>query len=305
MPNAIANIVSDLRPIRRPARILYAGAGLFLLSAAIHLGALILDGWQWSGAVSFRKPLVFSLSVGLLLGTVGWVLDRLPDRPRLATALAWTFLISSVIEVGLIAMQTWRGRASHFNVLSGGDAAVFAAMGAAVGVMSLCLIGVLVWSAIDRPSDGLIRLAVIGGLVLVATGLGFGQWLVQLGNEYVAANQAVPDTVTSGEQGVVKFPHAVAFHGIQVFIVSAVMLGRSRLPTLARRRLMRLIFWSYTGVLVFASAQTLTGQAPLDVSIWTIGLVASLAGVGLGLTRIALALDTASRAEREATLAVP
>lgn len=305
MPNAIANIVSDLRPIRRPARVLYAGAGLFLLSAVVHLGALILDGWQWSGAVSFRKPLVFSLSVGLLLGTVGWVLDRLPDRPRLAATLAWSFLISSVIEVGLIAMQTWRGRASHFNVLSGGDAAVFAAMGAAVGVMSLCLIGVLVWSAIEKPSDGPIRLAVIGGLVLVAGGLGFGQWLIQLGNEFVTANQAVPDTVTYGEQGVAKFPHAVAFHGIQVFIVSAVLLGRSRLPTLGRRRLMRLIFWSYTGILVFASAQTLAGQAPLDVSIWSIGLAASLVGVGLGLTRIVLALDTGSRAERETTLAVP
>ncbi|HSM44786.1 MAG TPA: hypothetical protein VK969_07205 [Acidimicrobiia bacterium] len=305
MPHVIANIVSDLRPVRRPARVLYAGASLFLLSAVVHLGALILDGWQWSGAVSFRKPLVFSLSVGLLLGTLGWVLDRLPDRPRLAGALAWSFLISSVVEVGLIAMQTWRGRASHFNVLAGGDAAVFAAMGAAVGVMSLCLIGALVWSAIEMPSDGPARLAVIGGLALVATGLGFGQWIIELGNEYVAANQVVPDTVTYGEQGVAKFPHAVAFHGIQVFIVSAVMLGRSRLPTLDRRRLMRLIFWSYTGILVFASAQTLTGQAPLEVSIWSIGLAASLAGVGLGLTRIALAQDTGAGAEQEATLAVP
>ena len=305
MPTAIANIVSELRPVRRPARVLYAGMGLFLVSAVVHLGALILDGWQWSGAVSFRKPLVFSLSVGLLLGTVGWVLDRLPDRPRLAATLAWSFLISSTIEVGLIAMQTWRGRASHFNVLSAGDAAVFAAMGAAVGVMSLCLIGVLVWSAKERPSDGPVRLAVIGGLVLVATGLGFGQWLIQLGNEFVTANQAVPETVTYGGQGVAKFPHAVAFHGIQVFIVSAVMLGRSRLSTLARRRLMRLIFWSYTGVLVFASAQTLTGQAPLDVSIWSIGLTASVAGVGLGLARIAMAQDTGSGAEQETTPAVP
>ena len=305
MPNAVANIVSDLRPVRRPARVLYGGMGLFLFSAAVHLGALILDGWQWSGAISFRKPLVFSVSVGLLLGTVGWVLDRLADRPRLAATLAWSFLISSVTEVGLIAMQTWRGRASHFNVLTGGDAAVFAAMGAAVGVMSLCLIGVLVWSAIEMRSDVPVRLAVIGGLVLVATGLGFGQWLIELGNEFVAVNQVVPETVTYGERGVAKFPHAVAFHGIQVFIVSAVMLGRSRLPTLARRRLMRLIFWSYTGALVFASAQTLTGQAPLDVSIWSIGLAASLTGVGLGLARIARALDTRSGAEQEATPAVP
>ncbi|HEX6301380.1 MAG TPA: hypothetical protein VF148_13005 [Acidimicrobiia bacterium] len=106
-PPAFAN---DLRPVRRPAPTLYAGAILWLFSAAVHAGVLVLDGWQWSGSVSFRKPLVFSISIALLLATVGWVIDRLPDRPRLASALAWTFLVSSSIEVGLIAMQTWRGR---------------------------------------------------------------------------------------------------------------------------------------------------------------------------------------------------
>ena len=67
------------------------------------------------------------------------------NRPRLAGALAWTFLVSSSVEVGLIAVQAWRGRASHFNVMEAGDAAVFALMGAAVGFMSLCLLGLLVW----------------------------------------------------------------------------------------------------------------------------------------------------------------
>lgn len=290
MSNVIATIISDLRPVRRSARVLYAGAVFWLLSAAVHLGAMALDDWQWSGAVSFRKPFVFSLSVGLLLATIGWVLDRLPDRPRLAGTLAWVFLIFSTIEVGLITMQTWRGRASHFNVFESGDAVVFAAMGASIGVMSLCLIGALVWSAIERPSDRLVRLAVIGGLALVATGLGIGQWIIELGNDFVAANQQVPDTVVYGEEGVAKFPHAVAFHGIQVFILSAVMLNRGRLPDPARRRLMRLVFWSYTAILVFASAQTVAGRAPLAASVWILGLVASVAGVGYGLVRIVTSL---------------
>jgi hypothetical protein len=169
--SSITEIANDLRPVRRPARILYGGAVFWLLSAVVHTGALALDGWQWSGAVSFRKPVVFSISIALLLATVGWILDRLPDRPRLAGALAWTFLVSSSIEVGLIAMQTWRGRATHFNVFEAGDAVVFAVMGATVGVMSLCPIGALIWSSIERPHDPLVRFAVIGGLALVTTGL--------------------------------------------------------------------------------------------------------------------------------------
>lgn len=282
----MTEIIDDLRPIRRPARVLYVGTAFWLFSAVIHLGVLALDGWQWSGPVSFRKPLVFSLSMGLLLATVGWVLDRLPDRPRLAGMLAWTFVISSSLEVGLITMQTWRGRASHFNVLEAGDALIFAAMGVTVGIMSLCLIGVLIWSIVERPADQLVRLAVIGGLALVMTGLGIGQWLVDLGNDYVAFNEEIPDTVLNGEEGVVKFPHAVAFHGIQVLILSAVMLNRGRYEASVRRRLMRLVFWSYTGVLVFATAQTIAGKAPVSLSLWGVGMALSLAGVLYGLARI-------------------
>ena len=85
----IATLVHDLRPTRRPARVLYAGAAFWLASGLVHLAVLAADGWAWSGAVSFGKPLVFSVSIGLLLATAGWVLDRLPDRPRLAGILSW------------------------------------------------------------------------------------------------------------------------------------------------------------------------------------------------------------------------
>jgi hypothetical protein len=230
---------------------------------------------------------------------VGWILDQLPDRPRLAGALAWTFLVSSSIEVGLIAMQTWRGRASHFNVFETGDAVVFAVMGATVGVMSLCLIGTLIWSSIERPHDPLVRFAVIGGFALVTTGLGIGQWIIELGNRYVTANQAVPETVTYGAEGVAKFPHAVAFHGIQVFIVSAVMMRRGGLDESAQRRLMHIIFWSYTAILVFASAQTVTGRAPSELTPWSLGMLAAVAGVGVGLSRVLSGLRVSASENQE------
>jgi hypothetical protein len=281
----VHDLVADLRPTRRPAQVLYAGAAFWLASGLVHLGVLAADGWAWSGAVSFRKPLVFSVSVGLLLATVGWVLDRLPDRPRLAGALSWTLLVSSTVEVGLITRQAWRGRASHFNTLAAGDALIFAAMGIMVAVMSLCLVAVLVWSLVERPRDPLVRLAVIGGMALVVSGLGIGQWIVELGNDFVETHRAVPDTVVYGQRGVAKFPHAVAFHGIQVFIVAAVALRRGVLAE-AARRVLRLVVWSYAAALVFASAQTITGRAPLDPSAWSLGLVLSLAALAAGLVRI-------------------
>lgn len=271
-------LVRELKPVRRPARVLYWGAAFWLASAVVHLVALGADNWAWAGAVSFRKPLVFSLSVGLLLATSGWVLDRLPDRPRLPGFLAWTFLISSTIEVGLIALQAWRGRASHFNTFEAGDSVIFIIMGAMVGVMSLCLLALLVWSIARRPTDPLVRIAVIAGLALVATGLGFGQWIITLGTEFVATRGEVPETVTFGEAGVAKFPHAVAFHGIQFFIVLAVLLRKGSHTGTTRKRIMWAAVVAYSGILVFASAQTITGQSPLQPGIWSLGLILSVVG---------------------------
>jgi hypothetical protein len=291
----VRNLAADLRPIRRPARVLYAGAAAWLASGLVHLVVLAANGWAWSGAVSFRKPLTFSVSIALLLATIGWVLDRLPDRPRLAGTIAWTLLVSSTVEVSLITMQAWRGRASHFNTLAAGDAA----MGVMVGVMSLCLVAVLVWSLARPPEDRLVRLAVLGGLVLIVVGLGFGQWIVELGNDFVETHRAVPDTVMYGQRGVAKFPHAVALHGLQLFVLAAVLARRSGLTEAARRWSVRLVVWSYAAMLVFASAQTVTGNGPVDRTIWSAGLAASLAGIVAGFLRIGRGLGAAGAATAE------
>lgn len=295
----VRNLAADLRPTRRPARVLYAGAAAWLVSGLVHLVVLAANGWAWSGAVSFRKPLTFSVSIALLLATIGWVLDRLPDRPRLAGTIAWTLLVSSTIEVGLITMQAWRGRASHFNTLAPGDAAVFIAMAVMVAVMSLCLVAVLVWSLARPPQDRLVRLAVLGGLVLIVAGLGLGQWIVELGNDFVETHRAVPDTVMYGQRGVAKFPHAVALHGIQLFILAAVLARRSSLTEASRRRAVRLVVWSYAAVLVFASAQTITGNGPVDPTVWSAGLAASLAGIAAGFLRIGRGLGATGVATEE------
>ena len=127
-------------------------------------------------------------------------------------------------------------------------------------------------------------------MALVVSGLGIGQWIVELGNDFVETHRAVPDTVVYGQRGVAKFPHAVAFHGIQVFIVAAVLLRRGVLAEAARRPVLRLVVWSYAAAVVFASAQTITGRAPLDPSAWSLGLVLSLAALTAGFVHIGRAL---------------
>ena len=176
-------------------------------------------------------------------------------------------------------------------------------MGIMAGFMSLCLVAVLVWSLARPPRDRLVRLAVIGGLFLIVTGLGFGQWIIELGNDFVETHRAVPDTVVYGQRGVAKFPHAVALHGIQLFILAAVLARRSGLTEAARRRAVHLVVWSYAAVLVFASAQTVTGNGPLDPTVWSAGLAVSLAGIAAGFLAIGQGMR-ASGAEQSPSMTV-
>lgn len=263
-----------LRPNRFPARFLTWLAVGMLASALIHVGVFIMDGTPWTGSVSWRKPITFSVSFGLLMWTVGWILDRLPDRRRLAAGVAIVLGLASSVEVALIVAQQWRGRASHFNTATDADAAVFTVMGIMVGLAALALLAVFVWSLVEPPADGLDRIAVIAGMALVVTALGFGQWVLSLGLDHLNRIGTVPQPVTAGDAGVAKFPHAVALHGIQLFIVGAAMLRRVAPSPRVGRRMMYTIVGAYSGMLAFAAMQTISGRAPQDLRLISAVLLA-------------------------------
>lgn len=292
----VRHTLRQLGPQTRGARVVMTTAIAWAVSASVHVGVLVADGGGWDGPVSWRKPIVFSASIALLLWAVGWVLDRMPvARPRLAGALAWGLAVTSTIETSLIVLQTWRGRASHFNVFDPADAVVFGVMGAMVGLMALGLVSLLVWALVERPTDPATRWAVLGGLAMIATGLGVGRWLIELGMAYVDRFGAVPEVVTNGD-AVVKFPHAVAFHGIQLFAL-VVALGVATDLTAARRLLaVRAAVLGYGGLLVFAVGTSIAGQPADTLAAWSVPLVAG-SGVAI-VASLALPLAAARRGPR-------
>jgi len=280
---------SELK-LRKPAsRWLGRAGAVFGTAAVVHIAVLLIQGGSWAGAVSFRKPITFSISFALLLWTCGWIFDRLPRRPRLEGMLATVLIGSGLIEVGLITMQAWRGVASHFNYATPGDAAIFNAMAVAVGVFSVGLAALAVWALIQRPIQPSTRLAVLAGMGLLMTGLGLGAWVIALGLEMVERLGAAPDTVLAGEAGVAKFPHAMALHGLQVFIGASVIARAIGLSARDQLRTTRLVVWGYTSLVAWSIVHTNAGRAPADLSgvESTLGLIgaALLAGAAVQLVQ--------------------
>lgn len=257
---------------------------LFAGSAVVHLGVAIARDWDLAGAVSFRKPVTFAVSFALLLAAIWWTLDRLPARARLGWGLSIPLVIGSLLETALITMQSWRGVASHFNVAEAFNEGVFSLMGITIGIVSLALVGITIWTFIEGPKDRATRLAVRAGLVMVVFGLGLGMPLIEAGFAFLERTGTVPDSLAVGPAGAAKFPHAIAFHGVQ-FLIALVIAGW-RLPSSRRLQTTRFGVAAYSLLLGWAAVHTNAGRSPLDLGGLESGLLllaaAALMGAVLG-----------------------
>ncbi|MCZ7456230.1 hypothetical protein [Streptomyces sp. WMMC940] len=110
----LRQVWSAVRPVTAQQRFLWWCGALLLASGAVHAVVAALDWAPWSGAVSWRKPVVFGMSFGVLSWSAVWVMRQLPVR-RWGWLPASLLGTGSVVEVALITMQRWRGEASHFN----------------------------------------------------------------------------------------------------------------------------------------------------------------------------------------------
>ena len=296
---ALATALSLHKPASRQ---LGAAALILLASGLCHLLVLVAVNGQWAGPISLRKPITFGFSMGMLIWTLGWVIDRLPSRPRLEAWLGYALAGSGLLEVALITVQAWRGVPSHFNYTTVQDLVVFVFMGTSIAVLSAGLLVTTGWAVARPPSPPAVGLAVRAGLVLAVTGLGIGQWMIELGNDFVEQFDRGPDQVLAGDAGTPTFPHALAFHGIQVFILAAIVPGLLGLSARAAQRIVRLVVSGYSLLLLWSIVQAATGRAPLDPH----GPETALAVVGIGCCVAAAAqLLVGYRATRTSSTADP
>lgn len=211
-----------------PSRMLYATAALLALSAAVHTGVWLADGSSWAGPVSWRKPIEFSASFAITLATLAWILGRLPGSDRQRWTVAVPLSLASVSEVALIALQRWRGVASHFNSATTLDNVIFIAMGVAIAIVSIAIIAIFLWSLRTEPFAPDLRLAVRLGLGSLVIGQAVGGVLLVQGFMLLGSGP-VPSPVSQAVTA-----HAIALHGVQVLPVFALILRRLRSGRSAR-----------------------------------------------------------------------
>ncbi|GLZ42974.1 hypothetical protein Acsp05_65980 [Actinokineospora sp. NBRC 105648] len=270
-----------VRPVTGQQWFLWWCGTVLLASGLVHGVIALLDGGPWLGPVSWRKPVVFGLSFGLLAWSVVWVLRNLRSR-------AWGWVpvgllgATSLIEVGLITLQRWRGVPSHFSRDPGFNEDVFSWMGMSVVLVVLALMIMLVWTAVGFRGARVAKIAAVAGLVAQLVAGWIGRDMIVAGEAVVDATGQVPFDLVFGAAGSAKLAHAAGIHAIQVFAVLAILLG-------TRTRVMLAAVAGYAAVFAALAATAYAGRAwtspaPLIGVLGVAGVVVVL-GAGLAALR--------------------
>lgn len=261
--------------VRRAQIPLYAVGLLLVASGLVHIVVWISQGGSWEGDVSWRKPILFGLSAGATMLSLGWLVGKIRAR-RGDDWLFGAFSTAMFAEVALITMQQWRGVASHFNRDTPFDTSVL------YGIEGLILFATVVIAELTRrsflqlenntPLD--MRLAIRSGMALLLLACLLGFALVAHGNRQIADGLA-PGIY--GDRGVTKFPHGVPLHAIQLLPFVAWFWRVCGVTERQRFRSVALATLSIVLFTLFSIAQTLGGRARFET---TLGVGRSFTFVG-------------------------
>ena len=217
---------SWLQGLRLEPCLLAAAAASFALMAPTGL-AMALDGRMLAEASVWLKPLKFQASLALYLATLALFVPLAGPRFRsswLGRYAVWGAIIPSFLEIAYIGWRASRAEASHYNVATPLDAALYSGMAVAAVMLTAAALAVAV-GLMRRDAPPLppaLRWSIVSGLVLTFV-LGVWNGLAMGGNpggHFVGVAPPIHPTVPvlgwSLAIGDLRVAHFLALHALQI-----------------------------------------------------------------------------------------
>ncbi|TDC83646.1 hypothetical protein E1193_08215 [Micromonospora sp. KC606] len=298
-------------PWPRPLTVLVSAMAALAVVSAV---GVLADPRVLSGGPIWLKPFKFSVSLALYGATLAWMLSHLPRRSRVVEWSATVVVAMALVEMLVIVVQVLRGTASHFNVTTPLDAALWRVMGAAITVLFAAHV-VIAIVLLRRPTTDRVTTYAVGlglGLSLLGMLVAFPMVRSRPTADGItgAHSVGVPDggpglplvgwNTTGGD---LRIGHFVGLHAMQLLPVLAILLTRFLGSWLDERTHVRLLVVggaAYGGLILLLTWQALRGQPLLRPDLSTVA-----AGVALlAATATATSLVVARRRSPELAAAV-
>ncbi|MCG5441528.1 hypothetical protein NIE79_001653 [Micromonospora sp. NIE79] len=297
-------MTTDVRRATRWSRPLMFLVSVMAVLGVVAVVGILVDPRVLTGAPIWLKPFKFAVSFVLYGATLAWMLSLLPRRSRAVERAVVVIVAVAVIENAWIIGQVIRGQTSHFNDSTPLNTALFAAMGAAIGVLFFAhlVIGIVV--LIQRIPDRVAATAVGWGLGLSLLGMlaavPMALPMQDPGIEGIggAHSVGVPDggpglpivgwSTTGGD---LRIGHFVGLHALQALPILAILLSRfaTRLDERTRARLLVVAGGAYGVLTVLLTWQALREQPLLRPDAVTLAAVAALVVATATATGLVLA----------------
>lgn len=256
-------------------------AWAMIASGILHAIPYALLGASWEGAVSWRKPILFGISSGLTAWSAICLAAALPPI-RWKTGLVNSLAVSLVGEVGLVTLQFWRGVPSHFNRTTVLNAWIEAGLLACITWATIVLIVLTIWSFRQLAMQKPMALAFRWGMVLMVVSCVIGFVITGIG-VYQQSLAMPPETY--GKAGVLKFPHGIVIHAVQVLPLGVWLLRRLGASSSLQARWANQAGWAMVCLLSLSLVQTCAGRDRTD--LWWPSWVLALAAIALFLQPVA------------------
>ncbi|PKV51454.1 hypothetical protein ATE84_3539 [Aquimarina sp. MAR_2010_214] len=203
-----------LSTVKAESPILYWVVMIHIILAVGCLIGVFIDERTLMGVNVWIKPLKFSISVGIYIFTVGYLMTLYPYSKRkkncINNIVTWTLLI----EVFLIIYQASRGVQSHYNVSSQFDALLFAAMGL-LTVINVLIMVLFIFDTIrlKLKTSKSIQWAILLG------------WLIVLFGSWVGGQMISEMSHNVGVSGDLRIAHFFGLHSIQIIPLFALWIS--------------------------------------------------------------------------------
>ena len=268
----MSKITSLFNNLGTPQKVAYLfGYGVMITGLAHLITFLLTPDAVLEGPIGFRKPMVFGLSAGFTLVTMGWLLKFYKSRPRLHTAMMAMMSAALIIEIIIIDVQRFRSLPSHFNMGTPLDAALWSIMGLSILIFASVSTTQAILSFGKLTGSPTMNLAIRTSMILFFFSQISGQLIVSHGMNQVMVEgtfvlENIEHSTTVGEAGNLKLPHAISLHSIQALPLLTLLLP---VVVLSRRALRALVLGGALGfasITLFTQLHAYNGKHITDLS---------------------------------------
>ncbi len=223
----IKNVLSS---VKQESPILYWVVVLHFISAIGCVLGLLIDDRTLLGVNVWIKPLKFSISGGIYILTVGYLMTIYPYSKTKNKIINNVVALTLLIEIGIIVYQGARGVQSHYNVSTPFDGILFALMGILIAINVLIMVLFVIDAARLKFSIPIsIQVAIVMGWLVVVFGSWIGgQMISQMAHNVGVADggPGLPLVNWSTIAGDLRIAHFFGLHGIQIIPLFALWLSK-------------------------------------------------------------------------------